>query len=154
MSVPTSDEANVQDCVEQVLRAFGRVHAVLGGGFDRATYRQALARELVRAEVHVREQCEVEVFYDRMPVGGHCVDLVVDQRLLVMVDTSRMLTADRVSQLERLLRAAYWPAGILLNFGVLAEHWRVAWDGRSAGELGGVATSAAGMTAATNPWLS
>lgn len=154
MSVPTSDDANVQGCVDQVLRAFGRVHAVLGGGFDRATYRQALVRELGRAEVRVREQCEVEVFYDRMPVGGHCVDLVFDQRLLVMVDTARMLTADRVSQLERLVRAAQRPAGILLNFGVLAEHWRVAWDGRSAGELGGITTWATGMSAATNPWLS
>lgn len=125
-----------------ILRCFERVHGELGPGFAPAVYRQALTLELRRRGDRCLAACDVEVFYRDEPMGLASPDLIVEGELLVVIEVSRLLTVDRANRLAGLVRATGWPAGVLLNFGHIAEYWLVTQSGHTAGSLGGFTTMA------------
>jgi len=141
MMQQTREESDdMSSLVEGVLRVFDRVHATLGPGFARDVYRNALVLELERLGQDVQAKLDVEVFYRGEPMGSANADLVVGGRMLVVIDAARFLTADRAGQLAGLVHATGWEAGLLLNFGSVAEHWLVTNTGFSAGSLSGFLT--------------
>lgn len=141
MTAEREEGLECMPAVEEILRVFGRVHAHLGPGFGRDVYRNALVLEFERLGHCFLANLDVEVFYRDEPIGVASADLVVGGVVLVVVEASRFLTADRASQLASLVRATGWSAGLLLNFGTLAEHWLVAQSGITSGSLGGCSTN-------------
>jgi GxxExxY protein len=104
----------------RVVSAAMKVHSVLGPGLLESAYKTCLAHELrVRGS---RVQCEVPVAIDygtiRLRVG-YRIDLLVDNRVIVELKTTRKLKPIHEAQLLSYLRLSGCKVGLLINFNVM-----------------------------------
>lgn len=108
-----------------VIRAFFQVYNTLGAGFLEAVYRRALALELRRDGVDVREEAPIVVRYRGVDVGFYRADLLVDGWLVVELKASAHLPATARDQLLNCLCGTGASLGLLLHFGEKATPIRV-----------------------------
>ena len=59
------------------------VAGALGTGFLQRVYENALAHELRKGGFNVEQQRGVPVMYDGISVGAYCVDLLVEQAIVI-----------------------------------------------------------------------
>lgn len=111
------EQARSEQVVNQVIRAASDVRRELGGRFTPAIYRTALRLELEQRALHVVELPTLCVKYQGRIVGEFRPDLLVDQALLVELESAPELPHQRVSDTHRALYAARVPRGLVLNFG-------------------------------------
>ncbi len=93
------------------------VHEGLGCGFLEKVYENALVHELRKRGFKVQQQAALQVFYDRVLVGDHVVDILVDERFIVEVKATERDNPLFKAQLISYLKAAGLPLGFLVNFG-------------------------------------
>jgi GxxExxY protein len=89
----------------------------LGAGFLEKVYENALAHELRKTGLAVAQQRGITVTYDGTVVGEYCVDLLVDQALLVELKTVKALNEAHHAQCLNYLKATHLQLCLLLNFG-------------------------------------
>jgi GxxExxY protein len=89
----------------------------LGTGFLEKVYENALAYELRAAGLGVAQQRSVTVHYRDVVVGEYCVDLLVDDVLLVELKAVRALDNTHRMQCTNYLKATGLRLCLLLNFG-------------------------------------
>ena len=110
---------------ESVIGAFFDVYNNLGYGFLEHIYCMALERELVaRGHRASREYC-VRVLYKGDEIGMQRLDLVVDERLVVEVKSTRELHKSAARQVYNYLHATNLEVGLLLHFGPQPKFFRV-----------------------------
>ena len=102
---------------ETIIGAAFKVGNTMGCGFLEKVYENALVVELRRRGRRVRQQCPIEVRYEREIVGEYVADLVVDDK--VIVELKAQLNLDRIHHAQCLnyLRATGLRLALLLNFG-------------------------------------
>jgi GxxExxY protein len=101
----------------QVIGCAFTVLNTLGAGFLEKVYENALAYELRAAGLNVIQQRSVTVFYRDVVVGEYCVDLLVDDALLVELKAVRALDDTHRMQCTNYLKATGLRLCLLLNFG-------------------------------------
>jgi GxxExxY protein len=89
----------------------------LGAGFLEKVYENALAHELRKTGLTVVQQHGLSVIYDGMVVGQYCVDLLVEQALLVELKAAKALDQAHRAQCVNYLKASGLKLCLLLNFG-------------------------------------
>lgn len=102
---------------EQIIGAFHDVYRNLGYGFLEAAYARALSIELQRRGVEYAREVPVEVNYLGVAIGTYRIDLIVQQRVLVEVKSTKALTDADTRQVLNYLRATTLEVGLLLHFG-------------------------------------
>ncbi|MBS0641031.1 MAG: GxxExxY protein [Proteobacteria bacterium] len=102
---------------EQVICCAFTVHNTLGAGFLEKVYENALAHELRKAGLSVRQQQSVDVHYDTIIAGTYIADLVIEARLAVELKAVKALDNIHMAQALNYLRASDLPTCLLLNFG-------------------------------------
>lgn len=102
---------------DRILAAFYDVYNELGYGFLESIYTNALALQLTRWGVAAAREAPVEVLLRGEPVGSYRMDLVVNDRIVVEVKSSRLIGAAEERQLLNYLRATRFEVGLLLHFG-------------------------------------
>ena len=123
------------DITGKVIGAFFKVYNTLGYGFNEKVYENALAIELRKAGLKVVKQQEIVVYYDGENVGDYRTDIVVDDVVIVELKAARELAEEHEAQLLNYLKATTLEVGLLLNFGVKAEHKRKVYDNVRKGSM-------------------
>jgi GxxExxY protein len=80
-------------------------------------YENALAHELTRAGLAVKQQMPVHVYYGEQLVGDYFADLVVEGKVIVELKAAEALRPEHEAQLLNYLKATEMEVGLLLNFG-------------------------------------
>ena len=127
------------DISGKVIGAFFKVYNSLGYGFNEKVYENALAIELRKAGLKAVKQQEIVVYYDGENVGDYRADIVVDDVVIVELKAVRELAEEHEAQLLNYLKATNIEVGLLLNFGVKAEHKRKVYDNERKGSLSWIA---------------
>lgn len=89
----------------------------LGHGFAEKVYENALAHELRKTNLGVRQQEAIRVFYDGIVVGEYLTDLVVEGKIIVEVKAVQTITNFHLGQGLNYLKATGFPICLLINFG-------------------------------------
>ena len=98
----------------------GRALAVsntLGAGFPGKVYENALARELQKLNLDVRQQHQVNVHFNGVLIGAYVTDLLVEGALLTELKTVSALDRPHCAQCLNDLKATNFQLCLLLNFG-------------------------------------
>jgi GxxExxY protein len=102
---------------EEIIRCAFTVANVLGVGFLEKTYENALAHELRKAGLSVEQQKLMRVFYDGVPVGDYCADLLVQGSVVVELRVVKSIDEVHVAQCLNCLKTAGLKVCLLINFG-------------------------------------
>jgi len=89
---------------------------MLGVGFLKKVYEDALAHELRKSGILVAQQHPVTVIYDGVVVGNY-IDLFVEQSVMVELKAVTSLDASHRAQGLNYLSATGLPLCLLINFG-------------------------------------
>jgi len=92
------------DLTDRIIRAAYTVHNTLGSGFLEKVYENALAIELEKQGVGVKQQEPVQVSYGGQIVGDYVADMVVDGKVIVEIKAQAGLEGVHEAQLINYLR--------------------------------------------------
>ena len=113
----TPEQRRLNQLSETVIGLSYKVANALGRGFVECVYENALAHELTKQSLRVKQQDRLVVKYDGIIGGDFRVDLVVEDQLLVEIKAVAELNKTHEGQLYNYLKASNLRLGLLLNFG-------------------------------------
>jgi GxxExxY protein len=105
------------ELTEKVIASAFTVSNVLGCGFLEKVYENALAHELRKAGLQVRQQHPVRVCYDGVVVGDYAADLLVEETLLLELKAVSALDNVHLAQCLNYLKGTGLRLCLLMNFG-------------------------------------
>lgn len=114
-----------EETTDKILKAFYRVYNTLGFGFLEKVYENALAIELMKSGLDVKQQAQIPVYYDGRLVGDYFADVVVQNVIILELKAAEALHAEHHAQLTNYLKATDKELGLLLNFGKKPEFKRI-----------------------------
>ena len=94
----------------------------LGNGFLEKVYENALAHELQKKGLQVRQQYPIPVYYDQEIVGDYYADLLVDDTVLVELKAAKGIEDIHMAQCLHYLKATGLTICLLINFGTSKVH--------------------------------
>jgi GxxExxY protein len=100
----------------RVVDAALSVHRELGPGMPRLMYIVCLAHELERAGVRFARDVPIPLSFRGLELDPIRVDLIVDDQVVVEVETLESIRPSHVAQLTMLLRHSGRRVGVLFNF--------------------------------------
>ena len=109
---------------ESVIGAFFEVYNQLGFGFLESVYSKALEVELLERGHRVDREVPVPVHYKGRVLGGFQIDTLVDDKVIVEIKSSQVLSPTAKRQLYNYLKATQIEIGLLLHFGPEAKFYR------------------------------
>lgn len=113
------------DRVHSIVAGFFAVFNYFGGGgMCEAAYVGALEYELTLRGHKVDREVSVPVYYKGKVVARQCLDMVVDDRVIVECKATERLAASAGPQLIGYLRATVFQVGVLLHFGPHPKFYR------------------------------
>ena len=104
------------DITDKIIGAAYEVHGILGQGFMEKVYENALAAELRRSGLDVKQQRPITVHYKGDVVGEYFADLVVESTVIVELKAVSSIEPVYEVQLVNYLRATGLQVGLLINF--------------------------------------
>jgi len=107
----------VDELTEKVIGCAYQVSNALGCGFLEKVYENALAHELRKAALRVRQQHGIKVHYDGVVVGEYAADLLVAGALLLELKAVKALDNIHLAQCLNYLKATGLRLCLLINFG-------------------------------------
>ena len=106
-----------EDITEKIIGAAYKVANTLGAGFLEKVYENALAIELNKSGLSVKQQYSLPVYYEDQLVGNYFADLLVEDSVIVELKAVRELVPEFSAQVINYLKAARINTGLLINFG-------------------------------------
>ena len=104
------------ELTDRIIGAAIRVHRELGPGFLESLYEEALAIELVEANIVFERQKLLPVFYREHIVGEHRLDLLVERKVIVELKAISQFEDVHYAILRSYLKASNLQDALLLNF--------------------------------------
>jgi GxxExxY protein len=111
------DRQALNEVTEKVIGCAFTVSNGLGNGFLEKVYENALAHEMRKIRLDVRQQHRVPVRYENVVVGEYVADLLVDDSVLVELKVVEALIPVHHAQCVNYLKATGLPICLLFNFG-------------------------------------
>ena len=102
---------------EMIIGCAYAVLNTLGTGFLEKVHENALAHELRKAGLEVKQQFPVNVFYDNEKVGDYYCDLLVNGLVILELKTTKAIDESHVAQSLNYLKATRLKKCLILNFG-------------------------------------
>jgi GxxExxY protein len=112
------------DRVYSIVASFYTVHNYFGFGLSETIYAGALYHELVDRGHQVGREVASRVLYKGRPVAMQRLDMVVDDRVIVEIKATELLSPSARPQLLTYLRATRFEVGVLLHFGPKPNFYR------------------------------
>ncbi|EMI46132.1 GxxExxY protein [Rhodopirellula sp. SWK7] len=109
------DELNA--LTEKVIGCAFEVSNTLGAGFLEKVYENAIAIELRKNGLDVKQQAPVSVLYDGIVVGEYFADLLVSDAVIVELKAVKEFSDAHTAQCLNYLKVTALPICLLLNFG-------------------------------------
>ena len=104
--------------VHRIVQSARSVHTTLGPGFIESIYSRALAAELKNEEFRVEREKLIKIWYRSLLVGKHCLDIVVNDAVILELKASRGIVPAHTAQMKSYLHASHFSLGLILNFGL------------------------------------
>jgi len=101
---------------EKVIGCAFTVSNKLGSGFLEKVYENALALEIRKSGLNVKQQHPILVFYDNEVIGEFVCDLLVENCVMVELKTVKNLDDIHMAQCLNYLRATGMQICLLINF--------------------------------------
>nr|WP_294545030.1 GxxExxY protein [uncultured Rhodopila sp.] len=112
-----ADKRPCGDLSEVIIGRAFVVSNTLGVGFLEKVYENALAHELRKIGLSVRQQYNMQVWYDGVIVGVYTADLLVEDSVLVELKATKALDSMHGAQCLNYLKATGFALCLLMNFG-------------------------------------
>ncbi|MBL7131946.1 MAG: GxxExxY protein [Candidatus Omnitrophica bacterium] len=116
------------DITEKIIGAAYKIYNTLKFGFLEKVHENALALELRKTGLAVRQQEPIKVYYGGEIVGEYIGDIIVDGKVIVEVKAVKDLDDIHEVQLVNYLKATGIEVGLLINFGRQIEIKRKIFD--------------------------
>ena len=107
---------NTDDLTGMIIGSAFTVHNAIGCGFLEKVYENALAHELRKKGLMVRQQFAMKVIYDGVVVGDYVADLLIEDVVLVELKTVKSFDVIHEAQCLNYLHATKLKTCLLLNF--------------------------------------
>ena len=121
----TDKDKRFDGITEKIIGCAFRVHNALGGGFLEKVYENALAHELRKVGLEVRQQAGIDVVYDGVVVGQYIADLIVEGVVAIELKAIKGLEEIHSAQCINYLTASGLPVCLLINFANKVEVKRI-----------------------------
>lgn len=118
---PNSPHAEMESgdqLVQRIVQCGRRVHSALGPGFIESIYSRALVVELRSQGFRVEREKLIKIWYGSQLVGKHCLDIVVNDTVILELKASRGIVQVHTAQTQSYLHASHYSLGLILNFGM------------------------------------
>ena len=110
-----------KDLTEKIIKSFLEVYNLLGSGYSKDVYLEALSVEMRNHGLVFEREVLKDVFYKNNKVGQYKFDFVNEDKVLVRVETAERVNAANEFSLVNQLKATNYEIGLLLNFGKRPE---------------------------------
>ena len=107
----------LDEITEKIIGCVYEVSNTLGSGFVEKVYENALFHQLLKSNLRVAQQHQINVFYDNILVGEFFADLLVEEKILLELKAVRQLEDLHTAQVMNYLKASGLPICLLVNFG-------------------------------------
>lgn len=107
----------INKITEIIIGSAYTVSNTLGCGFLEKVYENALAIEIKKQGLNVKQQFNLPVFYDGIKVGDYYADLFVEDSVIVELKSTEKSNEIYEAQLLNYLKAGNIKTGLLINFG-------------------------------------
>ena len=131
----TSGALLEEETTNQIVGAFFDVYNTLGFGFLEHVVAEALERELVERARMVQKEVAVSVWYKGIILSAQSVDMIVDDRVVVEIESTEVLAPTAQRQILSYLRATSFQVGLLLHFGPKPRFSRVVHSQKTSSAL-------------------
>jgi len=108
--------ARTNELSHLVLGCAIEVHRHLGPGYREQSYQLALEAELGLHDIAFRSQVSTGLLYKGLSIGDFRLDLVIEDQLLVELETVSSIDPVHVAQVVAYLKATRLELGLILNF--------------------------------------
>jgi len=112
------------EITKEILRIFYHIYNNLGYGFDKSIYIKAIIIELRKSELQCEANKNVPIFYQANDLGDIIVDIVVENKILLKIETKDKIDQDNSRVVYNYLHSCDLEVGLLLNFGKIPEQQR------------------------------
>lgn len=116
------------ELTDRIIGVYYDVYNELGYGFLESVYEESMAIALREAGLGVQRQVAVPVLFRGRQVGDFRADLLVEDKILLELKSTRTLDRSHEAQLLHYLRATEIEIGLLLNFGERPQFRRLLFD--------------------------
>ena len=106
-----------EDITHKIIGAAYKIFNTLGFGFLESVYKKAMALELTKQNMVVKEEQPLKVYYEKAVVGEFFVDLFVANEIIVELKSVENLSKAHEVQLVNYLNGMKKDIGLLINFG-------------------------------------
>jgi GxxExxY protein len=113
-----------KDITGKILEAYYEVYNYFGFGFLEKVYENSLYYLLSDYGLKVQQQAPIDVYFKKWRVGEYFADLLVEDKIIIELNATRVLAEEHEYQLINYLKATKIELGLLLNFGKTAEFKR------------------------------
>ena len=111
------NEEKLNTLTEKIIGCAFQVSNTLGSGFLEKVYENALAIELRKNGLGVKQQAPIKVLYDKTVVGEYYADILVSETVIVELKAVKEISDVFAAQCLNYLKATGLPICLLLNFG-------------------------------------
>lgn len=105
-----------KDLSYQLMGVLFKVHSELGNKYHERYYQRAIALAFKKAELHFKEQVEVDLKYDGEKIGKYRLDFIVDDKIVLELKAEPFISKAHVQQVLAYLKAYKLQLGIIANF--------------------------------------
>lgn len=77
------------DITEKIIKEALHVHHVLGYGFLEKVYENTLVKRLKDANLNVKSQYQIQVYFEDQLIGDYIADILVEERVLSKLKQSK-----------------------------------------------------------------
>lgn len=101
----------------EIIGAAIEVHKTLGRGLLASVYEEALCYELELRDIKFQRKFELDVIYKGKVIDSQMVDLLVDNEVVVKIESFPQYADQSTAQVISTLKAAGLYRGLIFNFG-------------------------------------
>ena len=102
----------------KVIQSFYEVYNGLGIGFEKEIYKNGLEVAIKGLGLDVQKDKKIEIEFKGEQLGQTQLDLVVEEKVLLLVTSSKQIEEYGEQKLYNQLKASPYKVGLILNFGV------------------------------------
>jgi len=96
----------LDEITEKIIGCVYEVGNTLGSGFVEKVYENSLFHQLLKAGLSVKQQHQMNVFFDNVLVGEFFADLLVEEKILLELKAVRQLDDVHTAQVMNYLKAS------------------------------------------------
>lgn len=110
-------ELKYEQITQRIIGCAFEVVNELGAGFLESVYEKALLLALRQEGLSVVSQHPVKVMFRNECIGDFCVDIFVENKVIVELKAAKTLAPEHQAQVINCLNATGIEVGLLINFG-------------------------------------